>query len=90
MSKQVTNSKQLKTLIRIFMVPTPNDILWQAIESLLNHVGCTIKYRGNGSKLRITKDSAVLSEHRPHPSNQTPPFTVERIKKFLAKIGVTP
>lgn len=83
------NGRQQKTLERIFARPTPNDILWADIESLLRHVGCTIEYRG-GSKVRITKGALKRIEHRPHPGNQTPARTTERIKDFLMLIGVTP
>ena len=85
----ITNSKQLETLEKVFKLPTPNNILWTDIISLLKHVGCTIEYRG-GSEVKATKGTKKMFEHRPHPSNQTPCRTVKTIRTFLTRIGVTP
>jgi len=86
---QTTNSKQRKTLEKIFTNPAPNNILWEEIESLIRHLGCVIEYRG-GSKVKFTKNAVPLFVHRPHPSNQTPPQTISNIREFLIEIGVTP
>ena len=83
------NSKHKKTLKKIFEKPTPNDILWSDVESLLKHVGCTLKYQG-GSSVKITKDSESMFAHRPHPTNQSPPRLTKRFKIFLEQIGVIP
>jgi predicted RNA binding protein YcfA (HicA-like mRNA interferase family) len=85
---QITSSKQRKTLEKIFTEPTPNDIPWTTIESLLEHVGCETKY-GRGSKASFKKDSKIVFIHRPHPQRQTPIGTVKEIKIFLEKLGVT-
>jgi len=86
---QTTNSKQQKTLERIFTTPVPNNILWSEIESLLRNLGCVIQYKG-GSKVKIAKDTEKALIHRPHPGNQTPPETVIDIRTMLTNIGVTP
>lgn len=86
---KVTNSKQRRTLEKIFEKPTPNNILWKDIESLLNHIGCMLKYPG-GSIAKISKGEARILDHRPHPGNQTPSRTTGRIRIFLADIGVMP
>jgi hypothetical protein len=85
----ITNANQQKTLKKIFDKPTPNDISWAKIESLITHIGCTIKY-GKGSRVKFAKGAAFVNAHRPHPQNQTPIWVIEEIKIFLAKIGVTP
>jgi hypothetical protein len=85
----LTNSKQQKTLERIFKEPTPNDIPWPDIESLFKHVGCTIKHRG-GSKVAFEKKDKVLFMHRPHPQTQTPTQNIRRIKAFLKDLGAEP
>jgi len=89
MDMQPTGSKQRKTLERVFAQPTPNDVLWSDIESLLTHLGCTIKYLG-GSRVRFAKGSERHFAHRPHPSNQTPSLTIKGIRNFLARIGAEP
>jgi hypothetical protein len=86
---QTTNSRQRRTLERIFAAPTPNDIPWPDIESLLKHIGCTIKHR-DGSKITIMKDREKTHVHRPHPQTQTPDWTIKKIKKFIENIGAKP
>ena len=86
---QITNSKQRKTLKKIFTLPTPNDILWTDIESLLKHIGCVIEYN-KGSRMTFKKDKEMIFIHRPHPQKQTPPETIKEIKNFLEDTGVTP
>jgi len=81
---EISNAKQRRTLERIFKQPTPNDILWSNIESLLK-----LEYR-EGSRVKITKGNITHRCHRPHPSNQTKPHTVEGIRNFLDEIGVKP
>jgi hypothetical protein len=54
------NSKQKKTLAAVFAEPTPANIEWQAIESLLVAVGCEI-VEGTGSRVRFVKSGHVAS-----------------------------
>jgi hypothetical protein len=86
---EITNSRQRKTLEKIFAVPVPSSILWTDVESLLKHVGCEIRY-GSGSRIGFKKDEKILSVHRPHPQRQTSSGITKEIKIFLKNIGVAP
>jgi hypothetical protein len=85
---QINNSKQRKTLGKIYTHPIPNDIPWTRIISLCSHIGCTIEY-GKGSKVTIKKDAAKIFCHSPHPNKETPESTVAAIKEFLEQLEVT-
>jgi predicted RNA binding protein YcfA (HicA-like mRNA interferase family) len=86
---ELTNSRQRKTLYRIFKEPTPNDIPWSQIESLFKHIGFEIEY-GMGSRVKMERDDETFTCHRPHPSSQTNPDTIRDIRDFLAQVGVRP
>ena len=73
----------------IFTNPTPNDIRLHDIESLLEHEGCKLEYRG-GSKMKIKYGGLSRTVHMPHPGSQTPTHTVRTIRDFLNMIGVKP
>jgi len=85
-----TNSKQCRTLQRVFARPTPNNILWADIVSLLKHLGCTMRHRGGSMVIFEWGGVVPYFEHIPHPSRQTPAETVERTRKFIERIGGTP
>jgi hypothetical protein len=84
-----TNSRQRKTLQRVFRVPTPNDIPWSQVESLFRHTGFEIEY-GMGSRVKMERGEDTFTCHRPHPSKQTNPDTIRDIRDFLAQVGVRP
>jgi predicted RNA binding protein YcfA (HicA-like mRNA interferase family) len=86
---EVTNSRQRKTLQKIFRHPTPNDVPWSDVESLFEHLGFTIEF-GSGSRTKFSKGHKIFCCHRPHPGNQTHEDTVRGIKKYLARNGVEP
>lgn len=86
---EVTNSKQVKTLEKIFKQRTPSDIPWSKIESLLEHIGCTIVRRGD-VRIFIEMGSHSMNMHRPHSDEPMPKGLVRRIQDFLTLIEVTP
>lgn len=84
-----TNSRQRRTLHRVFARPTPNDIPWPDIVSLFKHLGFAVEY-GMGSRVRFKNGPEEFFCHRPHPSRQTPPEVIRDIRDFLAETGVEP
>ena len=87
---KLKNPKQRKTFEKIFRHPMPNDMRWNDIESFFEYIGYTKHDRG-GSRVSFTKDGApTYYEHIPHPSSQTPPATVKRVKNYLKGIGMKP
>ena len=83
------NSRQRKTLEEIFKVPTPSNILWSDIESLLKALGAVIS-EGNGSRVRIKLKDERAVFHRPHPRKETDKGAVNSMKRFLQNAGVKP
>ena len=78
--------------------PTPKNLLWYDIESLLRAIGCKI-IEGEGSRVSFRyipkgedKSAAAFREdfHRPHPGKEAKSYQVEAARKFLTKIGVLP
>ena len=83
------NGKHRKTLQRVFTVPTPTNIEWKEIESLLLAVGCELT-EGSGSRVKFTHGIHTLNLHRPHPMKETIRYQVRDTQAFLEKIGVEP
>ncbi len=63
------NSKQRKTLESIFSKPTPANVEWARIESLLMAVGCKC-VEGSGSRVRFVRGTTIGTFHRPHPAKE--------------------
>ena len=66
-------------------VPTPADIRWAEIESLLNALGVTLVERA-GSRVQLVKESDSIVVHKPHPRPETRRETVRDILKFIERI----
>ncbi|HQH00658.1 MAG TPA: type II toxin-antitoxin system HicA family toxin, partial [Smithellaceae bacterium] len=83
------NKKQRKTLADIYEKPTRCDVSWRAVESLFKAIGADI-FEGRGSRVSVVFDQRVLDIHKPHPSGEMKKYAVEKIRDFLAVIGVKP
>ena len=83
------NNKQRKTLEVIFSSPTPKNLAWDDLVSLLNALGCDIVKDG-GSHFAFRRDGCKADFHRPHPGKELKRYQVEDAKAFLIKIGVKP
>lgn len=81
------NNKHKKTLQAIFTKPTLATIRWRDIESLMIHIGCTVK-QGNGSRVRFEHNDVDATFHEPHPYPETAKSTVDSVRRFLMEIGV--
>ncbi len=75
-----------RTLERMRTVPTPTDIRWVDIESLLGALGVAVVERA-GSRVQLVKGSDSIVVHRPHPRPVTRRDTVRDIVKFMERIG---
>ena len=75
-----------RTLERMRTVPTPTDIRWAEIESLLGALGVAALERA-GSRVQLVKGSESIVVHRPHPRPVTRRDTVRDIAKFIERIG---
>ncbi|MGA2296583.1 MAG: type II toxin-antitoxin system HicA family toxin [FCB group bacterium] len=82
------NSKQRKTLEKIFDVPTRSDIEWKDITNFLEALEAEIT-EGRGSRVRIELHGVRAVFHRPHPKKETDKGSVNSMKRFLTEAGVT-
>jgi hypothetical protein len=83
------NTKQRRTLQRIFARPLPTELPWDDIESLLRALGAEIR-QGSGSRIRIELNGVRTVMHLPHPRPTAGRGRIEAIRDFLASAGVTP
>jgi hypothetical protein len=83
------NSKQRKTLTSIFASPTPKNLIWADIESLLEAIGCEL-LEGRGSRIAFLRDGLRADFHRPHPGKEAKPYQVRNAREFLTKLGIEP
>ncbi len=74
-----------RTLKRMQATPTPADIRWEEIESLLNALGVNLVERA-GSRVQLVKGAQSIVVHRPHPRPVTSRDTVRDIVKFIERI----
>ena len=82
-------SRQQRTLARIFAKPTPSDLRWVEVVSLMRALDVAISERA-GSRVRFEKDGVRLVVHRPHPGPNLGKGLVLQVAEFLDDIGVKP
>ena len=58
-----------RTLERMQAAPTPADIRWEEIESLLGALGVNLVERA-GSRVQLVKGTESIVVHRPHQDPQ--------------------
>lgn len=83
------NSKQTKTKCAVFAQPTPKNITWNEVVSMLLALECVMAER-DGSRVAFTKNNEVLHLHRPHPENTLKIYKVQQVRNFLLRIGEMP
>ena len=83
------NTRHARTLAAIFRQPTPANVDWAAIESVLLAVGCRL-VEGSGSRVRFVKDGMIETFHRPHPAKEAKRYQVRAARDYLIRLGVKP
>lgn len=63
-------------------VPTPPDIRWAEVVSLLSAMGVDIAERA-GSRVHLAKGSESMVVHRPHPGPEVTRHTIRDIVRFI-------
>lgn len=81
------NTKNLKTLKKIFQDPLRSDLEWSDIENLLNDLGAEIS-EGSGSRVRIALNGVRAVFHRPHPKRVTDKGALKSMRRFFTEAGV--
>lgn len=66
--------------------PTPADIKWTEIESVLTALGVGLTER-RGSRVQLVKGTDSIVVHRPHPRPEARRDTVRDIVRFIERIG---
>ena len=82
-------SKQLRTLVAVFAIPTKVNVKWRDVEALLISEGAT-KSEGRGSRVRFLLNGEKLDMHRPHPKPELKRYQVRAVREFLTNAGVEP
>jgi hypothetical protein len=82
-------TKQRRTLERIFAQPTPAEIGWDDIESLLRALDVEFR-QAAGSKFRIELNGVHTVLHVPHPRPVARRGRIEAVRDFLIKAGIEP
>jgi hypothetical protein len=83
------HKRHRQLIARIFAEPTPQDIRWTDIESLLVALGAEVS-EGSGSRVRIALNGVRAVFHRPHGSAATKRGAVRALRDFLTAAGTTP
>jgi hypothetical protein len=78
------------TLQAIFSRPTPANIAWDDVVSLLKGLGATIDEGREGSRVGVALNGRAAIIHRPHPQKEVKRTSVRDIRGFLEEAGVTP
>jgi hypothetical protein len=83
------NAKQRRVFARVFAHPTPANIRWDDIKSLLISLGAEISQRsGSAVAVELKGETAVF--HEPHPESNAPRGLVRAVREFLENAGVSP
>jgi hypothetical protein len=83
------SGKHKKTLQAVFARPTPANVNWADVESLLVALGAAIS-EGEGSRMRVLLNDRVAVFHRPHPEKETGRAQLRSVRRFLGEAGATP
>lgn len=85
----MVSSKSQKVLKKIFRSPSPSDLRWSDIETLIVALGGTIE-EAAGSRVRIRLNDRRAVFHRPHPKPETDKGAVVAMRRFLISAGAEP
>jgi len=83
------NTKQAKTLEKIYARPTCANITWTEIVNLLKACGAEIVQR-QGSRVCVKLGEQRAVFHAPHPQKEVVKGAVEDILAFLQRAGIRP
>jgi hypothetical protein len=83
------NSRNRRTLERIFDDPVRSDVRWTEVEALLMVLGSRLS-EGRGSRVRVSLNGIDAVFHRPHPQPDTDKGALKAVRRFLESAGVTP
>jgi len=83
-------SHKHEDLIRaIFHDPVSGNIHWREIESLLHHLGASVKPI-QGASYRVLLNGIEYILHHPHHSNVFNKRDIKNLRGYLESAGITP
>ena len=82
-------SKHSKTLEKLLRSPTPSDIRWSDLVSLMSSFGYLV-LNGNGSRRKFfhPETKHILICHEPHPGPHVQKYAIEQIVQGLTQQGL--
>lgn len=83
------NTRQRRTLERVFEQPTRSDVAWTDVEALFRALGAELS-EGNGSRVRVALNGVRAVFHRPHPEKETDRGALVSVRRFVENAGVKP
>ena len=77
-------SKNQKALARLSAKPTPTDITWQELKSVLVSLGYQ-EYSGSGSRRKFIHKARnlVINLHEPHPKPVLKKYSIDFVVEHL-------
>lgn len=83
------NARQRKTLAAIFSQPTPGNIRWNEIVSVMRSLW-KVDEKRSGSRVAFTVKERTMVTHKPHPRTDVGRASIRDIRDFLKDAGITP
>ncbi len=80
------NSRQRKTMERLFRTPVSKNLAWRQVASLLTALGFDLEER-SGSRVAVIQSGHVHVVHVPHPVPHMKPYAIRELVKFLKERG---
>lgn len=78
-----------KLIDKIKSKPTPRNIKWDDLVTLLKNLGYkVIKNGGSGRKFYHAEKDNMIHIHEPHPGNEVKPCYIENVRETLEEIGL--
>ena len=87
-------SKRDKLIERLMKKPTPKNVTYDEVVSLLGKLGYEVDNKGktSGSRIKVksknTSNGYDLRIHRPHPNKELKKYQVDEVLDFLRKEGI--
>jgi hypothetical protein len=88
--RDIMNNKHKKTLAKINAKPTPKNVTWAEVKSLVKNglKGTVTSQGGSAHTFRIPDYTPSLTLHKPHPQNTFLICYVQELRDFLKDAGV--
>jgi predicted RNA binding protein YcfA (HicA-like mRNA interferase family) len=78
-----------KIIDRIKSKPTPRNIKWDDLVTVLKHLGYKVMTNsGSRRKFYNAEKNDMINLHRPHPRNEIKPCFIEYVREKLEEIGL--